>query len=220
MQHLQKRKKRAHKIVKCLKQAYPKPKTELKYNSSWQLVVAVILSAQYTDKKVNELTSVLFKKYKTVDDFAGANLRELTEDIKSVTFYKNKAKNIISASKLLKEHFRSRVPKNALDLQKLPGVGYKTAHVVLGEVHDIWDGIAVDTHVRRFALRFNLTDNKNPDKISKDLENLVPRKDWKYVNNGLIQYGRYVCSARKHNCTEHLLTKIYPKASKIWPKSK
>lgn len=220
MQKLQQRKLRASKIVKYLKQNYAEPKTELKYKTSWQLVVAVILSAQYTDKKVNELTKTLFKKYRTVDDFASADLREFTQDIKSVSFYQNKAKHILTASKILKENFASRVPKSATSLQKLPGIGYKTAHVVLGELYDIWEGIAVDTHVRRFAIRFDLTDSKNPDKISKDLEELIPKKDWKYVNNGLVLYGRYMCPAIKHDCADHLLTKLYPSAATHWPKSK
>ncbi len=219
-QQTRSRKERAWKIVDYLKRTYPRPKSELKHNSSWQLVVAVILSAQCTDERVNKVTKTLFKKYKTVNDFANADLKEFAKEISSVSFYNNKAKNIIVSAKILKEDFGGRVPKNAEELQKLPGIGYKTAHVVLGEVYDIWDGIAVDTHVRRFALKFELCNSKNPDKIAKCLEELVPKKDWKYVNNGLVLYGRYVCPARLHECSKHSLTKIYPEAANIWPKSK
>lgn len=211
---------RAQKIATYLKKKYPKPKSELKYKTNWQFVVAVILSAQCTDKKVNKVTSELFKKYRTVADFADADLKRFRQDISSISFYRNKARNIITAAKILKENFGGRIPKSAKQLQKLPGIGYKTAHVVLGEVYGIWEGIAVDTHVRRFALRFNLTNSKNADKIAKDLEALIPKKDWKYVNNGLVLYGRYVCSAIKHDCKDHPLTKLYPKANNIWPKAK
>ncbi len=219
-QQTRSRKERIRKIVAYLKRVYPRPKSELKCNSSWQLVVAVVLSAQCTDERVNKVTKTLFKKYKTVNDFANADLEEFAKEISSISFYNNKAKNIIATAKLLKEKFGGRVPKSAADLMSLPGVAHKTAHVVLGEVHNIWEGIAVDTHVRRFALKFELTDSKNPDKIAKDLEGLVSKRYWKYINNGLVLYGRYICPARKHECTGHPLTKLYPKAANIWPKSK
>lgn len=214
------RKERMSKILRYLKKTYPDPKTELNYETPFQCVVAVVLSAQCTDKKVNEVTKTLFANYKTPADFAKLTPEELAQKIKSVTFFNNKAKSIVNAAKLVEEEFKGKVPSNAKDLQKLPGVAYKTAHVVLGELYDIWEGIATDTHVKRFALRFDLSRHTDLKKISHDLEALVPKKDWKYVNNGLVLYGRYICPARPHDCTIHPLTKLYPPASNHWPKTK
>jgi endonuclease III len=214
------RKARMAKILRYLKKTYHTPKTELKYSTPFQLVVAVMLSAQCTDKLVNKVTETLFKKYKTPKDFAQANRATLTNEIARVSFYQNKAKHIIAAVKLLQEEFDGKIPKDAADLQKLPGVGYKTAHVILGELYGIWEGIPTDTHVKRFARKFDLTDHTNLKKISHDLELLVPKKDWKYVNNGFILYGRYVCKANKHDCREHPLTKLWPPASSRWPRAK
>ncbi|KKW19829.1 MAG: Endonuclease III [Parcubacteria group bacterium GW2011_GWA2_51_10] len=211
---------RAREIVAYLKKAYPKPKSELKYQTPFQFLVAVILSAQCTDKAVNRLTDTLFGKYKTALDFARAKSRVFEKEISAVPFFRNKSKNIIAAAKKTLEEFDGRVPRNAEDLQTLPGVGYKTAHVVAGELFDIWEGIPTDTHVRRFALRFGLTKHSDLGKISKDFETLVPRRDWKYVNNGLVLYGRYVCPARSHDCTKHPLTKLWPEAAANWPRAK
>lgn len=207
---------RAGKIVAYLKKAYPKPKSELTYKTPFQFVVAVILSAQCTDKAVNRLTERLFKKYKTASDFARAVPATFQKEISSVPFFRNKAKHIISSAKKVRSDFGGKVPKYAESLQTLPGVGYKTAHVVLGELFDIWDGIPTDTHVKRFAYRFDLSLERDLKKISKDLEALIPKKDWKYVNNGLILYGRYVCPARKHDCASHPLTKLWPRAETRW----
>lgn len=214
------RKDRARRIVAYLKRTYPDPKSELHYKTPFQFVVAVILSAQCTDKKVNEVTATLFKKYRAPQDFARADLATFTREISSITFFNNKAKHIIAAAKRIVEEYGGKVPKTAAELQTLPGVAYKTAHVVLGELYDTWDGIPTDTHVKRFALRFDLTDATDLTKISRDLESLVPKKDWKYVNNGLVLYGRYVCPARPHECSEHALTKIWPPAERRWPKVK
>jgi len=211
---------RAKKIVAYLKKAYPTPKSELAYVTLFQFVVAVMLSAQCTDKKVNECTTVLFRKYKTVKDFAKANPATFTKKISSIPFFRNKAKAIIGAAKMVQEKFGGNIPKTDTELIQLPGVGYKTAHVILGELFDIWEGIATDTHVKRFAKRFDLTDNTDLTKISKDLEALIPKKDWKYVNNGLVHYGRYICPARPHDCASHPLTKLWPPAALRWPKAK
>jgi endonuclease-3 len=116
--------------------------------------------------------------------------------------------------------YRGEVPKTEEELVTLAGIGYKTAHVILGELYDVWEGIATDTHVKRFAKKFDLTNNTDLKKISKDLEMLIPKKDWKYVNNGLVLYGRYVCSARPHDCVNHPLTKLWPSAATQWPKAK
>jgi endonuclease-3 len=216
------RQARAKKIVAWLKKEYPEPKTELAYDPKYpfQLVASVIMSAQSTDKAVNRLTEGLWKKYKTVDDFADANLATFTNELSSITFYQNKARHIIGAAQFVRDQYGGRIPKTIDELTKLPGVAYKTANVVLGELYHIWDGIPTDTHVRRFALRFDLTHNKDLTKISKDLEALIPKEDWKYVNNGLVLYGRYVCNALPHECSNHPLTKIYPPAGMLWPKSK
>lgn len=217
---LTERKKRAQRIVAYLKKTYPTPETELNFKTPFQLVAAVMLSAQTTDKQVNKVTETLWKKYKTVSDFANANYAVFDKEISSVSFHRNKAKHIIASAKILLKEFGGKIPKTEKELVTLPGIAYKTAHVVLGELHDIWEGIPTDTHVRRFALRFDLTDHTELTKISKDLEALIPKKDWKYVNNGFVLYGRYVCKANPHDCSLHPLTKIWPPAGEKWPKSK
>ena len=149
-----------------------------------------------------------------------SELKYKTQFQSSVTFFKNKAKAVIAAAKIVCDDFGGCVPQSADDLQKLPGVGYKTAHVIMGELFDEWPGIPTDTHVRRFALRFDLVNSKDLNKISKDLEALIPKKDWKYVNNGLVLYGRYICKAKNHDCSHHALTAIWPASRMIWPKAK
>lgn len=213
------REARAREIVTYLKKTYPKPATELAYETPFQMVAAVMLSAQCTDKAVNKVTETLWKKYRTPRDFAECNPAEFEKEISSIPFFRNKAKAIISAAKIISNDFGGAVPRIEAELVSLPGIGYKTAHVVLGELYDVWEGIPTDTHVKRFAKRFDLTDNEDPTKISKDLERLVPKEDWKYVNNGLVLYGRYVCPARPHDCSEHPLTKLYPPAALRWPKA-
>jgi len=214
------RKERAQKIVRYLKRAYPKPKSELKHTTPFQFLVSVILSAQATDKKVNEVTETLFKKYKTPKDFSKANPKVFEKELSSLSFFRNKARSIISTAKKVQGEFGGNIPKTAKELQTLPGIAYKTAHVILGGLYDKWEGIPTDTHVRRFALKFDLTDNTDLTKISKDLEALIPKKDRQYVNNGLVFYGRYVCPGRIHDCRNHLLTKLWPKAAQRFPKSK
>lgn len=214
----QARRVRAARILRHLKRAYPAPKTELYYRTPFHFLVAVVLSAQCTDKAVNKVTAALFKKYKTTKDFAEADPKVFERELSAIPFYRNKARHIRLAAQMVVQDFRSKVPRTAEDLQKLPGVGYKTAHVVLGELYDVWDGIPTDTHVKRFARKFDLTEMSDLSKISKDLEALIPKKDWKYVNNGLVLYGRYVCKARKHNCEEHPLTKLWPPAGSRWPR--
>jgi endonuclease-3 len=211
---------RAKKIVRFLKRAYPEPKTELNFRTPFQLVASVMLSAQTTDKQVNKVTATLWNKYKTVQDFAAAKYETFDKEISSVSFHRNKAKHIIASARMILTEFKGKVPKTEAELVRLPGIAYKTAHVVLGELYDIWEGIPTDTHVRRFALRFDLTDHTELTKISKDLEVLISKKDWKYVNNGFVLYGRYVCPARPHDCVNHPLTKIWPKAMHRWPKAK
>ena len=214
------RKERVAKLVAYLKGAYPVPKSELKYHIPFQFLVAVVLSAQCTDKLVNKVTEPLFKKYKTASDFAHANLATFEKEISSVSFFRNKAKHVIAAAKRVVSEFDGKVPRTEEELVTLPGVGYKTAHVVAGELYETWEGIPTDTHVKRFAKRFDLVDSNDLKKISKELEALIPKKDWRYVNNGLILYGRYICPARPHDCANHPLTKLWPQANKRWPKAR
>jgi len=214
------RKQRAARIVAYLKKAYPVPKSELRYKTPFQFLVAVVLSAQCTDKLVNRVTDSLFKKYKTPHDFAAADPRKFEREISSVSFFRNKAKHIIAAAKIVEKEFLEKVPRTEEELVRLPGVGYKTAHVIAGELYESWEGIPTDTHVKRFALRFDLTSHTDLKKISKDLEALVPKRDWKYVNNGLVLYGRYICPARPHECSAHPLTTLWPPAATRWPKAK
>ena len=211
---------RAKKILAYVKKAYPVLKSELVHHTPFQCVVAVILSAQCTDKAVNKLTATLFKKYKTALDFAQAKPEVFIKEISSIPFFRNKAKAIIAAAKDIQTRHGGTVPRTEKELVELPGVGYKTAHVVLGELYDVWEGIATDTHVKRFATRFDLTDQNDLMKISKDLEALITKKDWKYVNNGLVLYGRYVCPARPHDCARHPLTLLWPPAALRWSKAK
>lgn len=214
------RRARASSMLAYLKETYPVPKTELHYTTPFQLVGAVMMSAQCTDKKVNALTETLYKKYARIDDFADADWETLAEEMSGITYYRTKAKHLIEAAKVVRDTFDGEVPKTEKELIQLPGIAYKSAHVIMGELFSMWEGIPTDTHVRRFALRFDLTEKTELTKISKDLEALIPKSDWKYVNNGLVLYGRYVCPARPHDCDEHPLTKIWPPAAHRWPKAK
>lgn len=207
---------RVKKIVAHLKHTYPNPKSELKYKTPFQFVVSVILSAQCTDKVVNRVTERLYKKYRAPVEFARAKPRVFEREISSIPFFRNKTRAIIAAAKDVVKKFGGKVPHTAEGLQSLRGVGYKTAHVILGELFGVWEGIPTDTHVKRFAYRFDLSKHTDLNKISHDLETLVPKKDWKYVNNGFVLYGRYVCPARPHDCIKHPLTKLWPKAAKRW----
>lgn len=209
----------ARKILAYLKKTYPNPKSELLYRTPFQFLAAVVLSAQCTDKAVNKTTATLWKKYKTPRDFANADSATFTKELSSIPFFRNKAKALIGSAKIIVEKHKGKIPNTEAELVELPGVGYKTAHVILGELYGIYEGIPTDTHVKRFALRFGLTTQTDLKKISKELEALIPKKDWKYVNNGLVLYGRYICKARPHDCTMHPLTKLYPKAALVWPKA-
>ncbi|MDO8577517.1 MAG: endonuclease III [Candidatus Wildermuthbacteria bacterium] len=211
------RKKRTAKIVQRLKKLFPRAKIVLQYGNNWELLVAVILSAQCTDKKVNEVTAMLFKKYRTLDDYLNAKSEEFEQDIKQCGFYHNKAKNILAAGKVIKEKHKGKVPKTMEEIDALPGVARKTANVVLGNAYGVVEGIAVDTHVMRLSQKLGLTSHKDPVKIEQDLMKLLPKEEWFDFTYRLIDYGRGVCPARKHKCEDHELTKIYPKAANIWP---
>jgi endonuclease-3 len=192
-------KKKVLEIIKVLKKLFPHPKIALNFSNPWELFVVVVLSAQCTDKKVNEVTEKLFKKYKKLDDYINADLKEFEKDIKSTGFYKNKAKNILAAAKIIKEKFGGKIPKTMEELLTLPGVGRKTANVILGNAYGVVEGIAVDTHVRRLSRLLGLTKNTQPEKIEKDLMEIVPRKYWFYITYWLIDYGRKFHPAKLKN---------------------
>jgi len=204
-----KKKKLFEKINKELKRIYPKAKIALNFSNPWELLVAVILSAQTTDKKVNEITEKLFKKYKTIDDYAKANLKEFENDIKGVNYYKNKAKFILENAKIIKEKFGGKVPKTMEELLQLKGVARKTANIVLSVAYNIYEGIAVDTHVKRLTRLLGLTKETKPEKIEKDLMAIIPKgPEWRDFPLRLIQYGREYCPAKKHDHKNCPLTKI------------
>ncbi len=206
------KKKLFEKINKELKKIYPKAKIALNFSNPWELLVAVILSAQTTDKKVNEITEKLFKKYKTIDDYVKANLKEFENDIKGVNYYKNKAKFILENAKIIKEKFNGKVPKTMNELLQLKGVARKTANIVLSVAYNIYEGIAVDTHVKRLSKLLGLTKETKPEKIEKDLIKIIPKgPEWRDFPLRLIQYGREYCPARKHNHKNCPLTKILKK---------
>jgi len=203
------------KIIVLLNEAYGEPKTALDFKTPHELLVATILSAQCTDKRVNLVTKELFRKYKNVADYAKADVSEFEKDIRSTGFYRNKAKNIINSAKIIVDKFGSKVPNMMEDLITLPGVARKTANIVLTEAYGKVEGIAVDTHVLRLSSRLGLSQNSNAEKVEADLMKLAPREDWGKVSNLLIMHGRNVCFARKPNCKECILGKICPSAFKF-----
>lgn len=196
---LEKRKKKAAKIVRELKKLFPRPKIALKFSNNWELLVAVVLSAQCTDKKVNEVTEKLFKKYKTLNDYVKVNRKEFEKDIKPTGFYRQKAKNILKTAKIIKEKYGGKIPCSMEDLLTLPGVARKTANIVLGNACGKVEGIAVDTHVRRLSRLLGLTKESDPNKIEKDLMQILPKKEWFTITYRLIDYGRKYCPARDHD---------------------
>jgi endonuclease-3 len=203
-------KARTAKVIELLEREYPDAKVALNYSNPLELLIATILSAQATDEQINRITPKLFKKYRTAEDFANADLQELEQIIKSSGFYHNKAKNIKNCCKTLVEKYNSRVPKTMAELLELPGVARKTANIVLTNAYGIVEGIAVDTHVRRLAQRLGLSDKDDPNKIEADLMKIVPKADWMRITDLLIWHGRRVCSAKKPNCAGCVLNKICP----------
>jgi endonuclease-3 len=203
-------KARTAKVIELLEREYPDAKVALNYSNPLELLIATILSAQATDEQINRITPKLFKKYRTAEDFANADLQELEQIIKSSGFYHNKAKNIKNCCKTLVEKYNSRVPKTMAELLELPGVARKTANIVLTNAYGIVEGIAVDTHVRRLAQRLGLSDKDDPNKIETDLMKIVPKADWMRITDLLIWHGRRVCTAKKPNCAGCVLNKICP----------
>lgn len=208
-------KQRALEVAKLLKQIHPKPVTELNHSTEVELAVAVMLSAQTTDKKVNQITQNLFKKYKTWNDYANANLAQLQSDIRGVNFHLGKADRLIKAGKVVEAEFNGKLPKTLAELIKIPGIARKSANVILNELWDIAEGIVVDTHVTRVSNRLGLTTNQDAVKIENDLMALFPKDSWRNISSAIVLHGRYVCIARKPKCEECVLNKICPSAFKV-----
>jgi endonuclease-3 len=205
-------KARALKIIELLEKEQPDAKIALHYSNPIELLVATMLSAQSTDETINKVTKTLFKKYTKPADYANSDLKELERDIRSTGFYHNKAKNLKNSAKMLVEKYNSKVPETMEELTKLPGVARKTANIVLNNAYGVIAGVAVDTHVRRLAQRIGLTENRDPNKIEKDLMSIVPKDKWMRITDLLIFHGRRVCTAKKPNCAGCALNKICPSA--------
>lgn len=206
---IESRKKRASAIMAGLRQAIPDPAIELRFTNPFQLLVSTILSAQCTDKRVNLVTPALFKKYKTVEDFARANVKTFEKEIHSTGFYRAKTKSIIGSAKEIVKRFGGKVPNRMEDLVTLPGVARKTANVILGNAFNT-PGLVVDTHVKRISNRLGLTSQQDPVKIEFDLQEIIPKKDWTEFSLLLIKHGRRTCYARKPNCSECAVNTLCP----------
>jgi len=201
---------RALKVIKILKKEYPSVKTALKFRNPLEILVATILSAQCTDKRVNIVTKSLFKKYRTAADYAKADIASFQQQIRSTGFYRAKANNIINSAKKITKDFKGRVPNTMDELITLPGVARKTANIVLCSGFGKIEGIAVDTHVKRLSGRLRLSKHDNPVKIEADLMKVVPRKDWGIFSHLLISHGREVCDARRPKCEVCVIKKYCP----------
>jgi endonuclease-3 len=205
------KKLRTEKIIAGLEKTYPTAHCELNFSNPLELLIATILSAQCTDKRVNLVTEKLFKKYRTAENFARAEISELENDIHSTGFYKNKARNIQSACRDIVEKHTGKVPQTIEQLIELGGVGRKTANVVLGNAFDINVGVVVDTHVMRLSFRLGLTPQTSPEKIELELMELVPQKKWTLFSHLLIWHGRRRCYARKPDCAHCEVLKFCPR---------
>ncbi len=205
-------KSRAKRIIALLKKTYPDSKCSLDYKTPHQLLVATILSAQCTDERVNMVTPELFKKYKSVNDFADADIKELENDIRSTGFFHNKAKGIKNSSKIIIEKYGAKMPRTLDEMVALPGVGRKTGSAVLGEAFGISEGIVVDTHVKRIANKLGFTKQSDPVKIERDLMEIIPHKDWIKYTHLMIDHGRALCKARRPDCGRCPLAKLCPSA--------
>lgn len=193
-------KKQINELLTKLDEIYPQTKCALNYNEPWQLLFAVILSAQCTDVRVNIITEKLFKKYPKIEDFCNITQEELENEIKSAGFYRNKAKSIKGSAEIITKQFNGQLPNTMEDLLKLPGVARKTANVTIGECFGRAEGIAVDTHVKRLAGRIGLSKEKTPEAIEKDLMKIIPQNKWIDISHMLITHGRNICNARKPEC--------------------
>jgi endonuclease-3 len=204
-------KRHAAEVARLLRREYPDAACALEFSSPLELLVATILSAQCTDQRVNLVTKDLFQKYRTAADYARTPLEGLQRDIQSTGFFRNKAKSIVGCCQVLAERYGGRVPQDLETLVGLPGIGRKTANVVLGTAFGIASGVVVDTHVSRVSRRLALTREKDPEKIERDLMALVPKKEWIAFGHWMVHHGRRICVARKPKCSECVLEGICPK---------
>lgn len=201
---------RAQKIAEQLNKAYPGVHSELIHKNEVEFTIAVMLSAQTTDKKVNQITKYLFEKYKTWQNYANADLVELQKDIHGVNFHLGKAERIIKAAKMIQDTFGGKLPHTMTELIKIPGIARKSANVILIELWNITEGIVVDTHVTRLSKRLGLTNGDNAVKIEQDLVKVIPYEYWANFSMALVLHGRYVCKAQRPNCRECLLKALCP----------
>lgn len=208
-----KRKITEEEIIKRLKKHFPNPWIDLKFENPFQLLVATILAAQDTDKKVNEVTEVFFKKYPDPNSIAKTPLKQLEEDLKKINYYRRKAKLLKECCETLVKDFDGKVPDNMDDLLKLPGVGRKTASVILVNAFNK-PAIVVDTHVKRVSQRLGITKAKTPEKIEKDLAKFFSKENWIYISKALVLFGRYICTAKNPKCKECALNDICPYENK------
>jgi len=204
-------KRYAAKVLRRLRRAYPDAACSLDFQTPLELLVATILSAQCTDERVNQVTKELFAKYPTAADYASIPLAELKRDIQSTGFYNNKAKNIQACCRALLERYGGKVPEHIEKLTELPGIGRKTANVVLGTAYGVASGVVVDTHVARISRRLGLSGQKNPEKIEQDLMQQLPRREWIALSHRMIRHGRRLCTARNPKCGECPLEDICPR---------
>lgn len=206
---------RVKEITRLLKEEYPQATIALKFGNPWELLVATILSAQCTDKKVNEVTEYLFKKYRTVEDYAYAPLDQFEKDIKPTGFYRNKAKNILAAANMVLEQFNGEIPRTMGNILKLPGVARKTANIVLSNAYGVVEGMAVDTHVFRLSHRLGFSKEKQAEKVEQDLMKLIPKEDWFGFTYVLIEHGRAICTAKNAHCDICVVNELCPSAFQV-----
>jgi endonuclease-3 len=207
------------KLLPLLRKHWPHPVCEVNHKNALQLMVGVILSAQSTDKTVNEITPALFERYPTAKAFAEASPLEIEKMIYRCGFFRAKTKSIMAASRMIVEKFGGEVPKTMEELLQLPGIGRKSANVILGAAYGVTSGIVVDTHMIRLASRFRLSSSEDPVKIEQDLMKVVPKKDWVYFSQAMVLHGRYICIARKPRCSECYLVKACPFSDKFFEPS-
>lgn len=211
----------AIEVIRGFRENYPDAHIVLNYGNHWELVVAVILSAQCTDKMVNKVTAELFKKYRTIEDYAGADTAEFEADIRPTGFFHNKAKNVMGAAQKVLSDFGGEIPSTMAELITLPGVARKTANIVLGNAFpeayagDPEAGIAVDTHVSRLSQRLGLAASKTPEKIERELMEIVPREDWYQFTYLLIEHGRAICTGQRPKCGQCSVQDVCPSAFKV-----
>jgi endonuclease-3 len=208
-------KDRATQIASVLQRKNPNPKTELSHTNEYELAVSVMLSAQTTDKKVNQITPLLFQKYSTWKALANADLIEVQKIIRTVNFYKGKSDRLIKAARKVVADFDGSLPHSMEELMQIPGIARKSANVIMQEAWGVAEGIVVDTHVIRVSGRLELTTQKDPKKIEKELMSVIPKSYWRNFSSALVLHGRYVCTAKKPKCGECVLNKLCPSAFKV-----